>query len=263
MNKFRKLRADEIECRVSQINEKGLTLLLYKDARCDMNMLDEIVGPENWSCRYSEHKGTLFCEVGLFTADGWVWKEDAGAPSNMESQKGEASDAFKRACFRWGIGRELYTAPFIWVPAGNYTAYQKNGKYQTYDRFEATSIGYEGDAISKNGKYQTYDRFEVTSIGYEGDAISQLTIANQKTHKTVFEMKGHNSTPTAENPVSEPSGGLGGHISAKDWTVLKTMCKEKGVDPEEVLTRYGYSKPSEVTLAMYQDMIAAIAEGQL
>jgi len=239
MNKFRKLRSDEIECRVSQINEKGLTLLLYKDARCDMNMLDEIVGPENWSCRYSEHKGTLFCEVGLFTADGWVWKEDAGAPSNMESQKGEASDAFKRACFRWGIGRELYTAPFIWVPAGNYTAYQKNGKYQTYDRFE------------------------VTSIGYEGDAISQLTIANQKTHKTVFEMKGHNSTPTAENPVSEPSGGLGGHISAKDWTVLKTMCKEKGIDPEEVLTRYGYGKPSEVTLAMYQDMITAIAEGRL
>lgn len=239
MNKFRKLRADEIECRVSQINEKGLTLLLYKDARCDMNMLDEIVGPENWSCRYSEHKGTLFCEVGLFTADGWVWKEDAGAPSNMESQKGEASDAFKRACFRWGIGRELYTAPFIWVPTGNYTAYQKNGKYQTYDRFE------------------------VTSIGYDGDAISQLTIANQKTHKTVFTLKGHNSTPETVEAVSEPSGGLGGHISAKDWTVLKTMCKEKGIDPEEVLTRYGYGKPSEVTLAMYQDMITAIAEGRL
>ena len=241
MNKFRKLRADEIECRVSQINEKGLTLLLYKDARCDMNMLDEIVGPENWSCRYSEHKGTLFCEVGLFTADGWVWKEDAGAPSNMESQKGEASDAFKRACFRWGIGRELYTAPFIWVPAGNYTAYQKNGKYQTYDRFE------------------------VTSIGYEGDAISQLTIANQKTHKTVFEMKGHNSTPETVEARETANTASQGHITQKDWTVLQNICAEKGVDPEEVLHRYGFDpkKPSTVTMGAYMDMIKALEEGKL
>ena len=244
MNKFRKLRADEIECRVSQINEKGLTLLLYKDARCDMRILDETVGPMHWQREHVLIDGQLFCRVGIQEehetySTPFIWKEDVGTESNTEKEKGRASDAFKRACFNWGIGRELYTAPFIWVPAGNYTAYQKNGKFQTYDRFE------------------------VTSIGYEGDTISQLIIANQKTHKTVFEMKGHNSTPTAEKPVSEPSEGLGGHISAKDWTVLKTMCKEKGIDPEEVLTRYGYGKPSEVTLAMYQDMITAIAEGRL
>lgn len=88
-------------------------------------------------------------------------------------------------------------------------------------------------------------------------------IAQQEADKQPKKAKGHNSTPETVEAVSEPSGGLGGHISAKDWTVLKTMCKEKGIDPEEVLTRYGYGKPSEVTLAMYQDMITAIAEGRL
>lgn len=232
MEKFRKLKADEIECRVSQINEKGLTLLLYKDARCDMNMLDEVVGPERWQCRYEDHKGTLFCSVGVREGDEWIWKEDAGAPSNMESQKGEASDAFKRACFRWGIGRELYTAPFIWVPAGNYQASQKNGKWTTYDRFE------------------------VASIGYEGDSISQLTIVHQKTHKTVFEMKGHSSTSSDVKPRETASG----RITEKEWKNLQAVCKEKGKDPRELLRLFGYMVPSEVTGEDYTKMLKEVCD---
>lgn len=232
MEKFRKLRADEIECRVSQINEKGLTLLLYKDARCDMNMLDEVVGPERWQCRYEDHKGTLFCSVGVREGDEWIWKEDAGAPSNMESQKGEASDAFKRACFRWGIGRELYTAPFIWVPAGNYQASQKNGKWTTYDRFE------------------------VTSIGYDGENITQLTIINQKTRRTVFEMKGHSYAPAPEKPRETASG----RITEKEWKNLQAVCKEKGKDPRELLRLYGYMVPSEVTGEDYTKMLKEVCD---
>ena len=120
MCKFRDLRADEIECRVQQVKEKGLVLLLYKDARVDMNILDETVGSAYWQREHYECKGNLFCRVGIDVngykqapgASSWVWKSDCGTESNTEAQKGEASDSFKRACFNWGIGRELYTAPF-------------------------------------------------------------------------------------------------------------------------------------------------------
>lgn len=101
--KFRALRADEVECRIGQIskNGNGLSLLLYKDARSDMNILDETVGPDNWQCKFYEHKGTLFCSTGIRVKreDGshdWVWKDDAGSPSNMEAAKGEASDALTK-----------------------------------------------------------------------------------------------------------------------------------------------------------------------
>lgn len=240
MDKFRKLRADEIECRVSQINEKGLSLLLYKDARCDMRILDETVGPMHWQREHVLIDGQLFCRVGISDehSGAFIWKEDVGTESNTEKEKGRASDSFKRACFNWGIGRELYTAPFIWIPAGSYTAYQKNGKYQTYDRFD------------------------VTSIGYDSDNIIQLTITNKKTQKTVFEMKGNNLSP-AEKSAPDPSGSLQGCISAKDWATLKALCTGKNISPKEILMRYGYSKPSEIPLAMYHDMIKAISEGRL
>lgn len=121
---FRPLKAEEVEARVSQVKENGIVLLLYKDARCDMRILDETVGPENWQREHYECKGNLFCRVGINTnfnnisaiEDRWVWKSDCGTESNTEAQKGESSDSFKRACFNWGIGRELYTSPFIWVP---------------------------------------------------------------------------------------------------------------------------------------------------
>ena len=110
--RFRELRADEIECRVGTVSKqgKGVSLLLYKDARCDANILDETVGPENWQCEFYECKGTLFCKVGIAIDRGsdfkeWVWKDGAGSESIMEAKKGEASDAFKRACFKWGLGR--------------------------------------------------------------------------------------------------------------------------------------------------------------
>lgn len=113
---FRTLRADEIDLRVGTVGNGYYTLLLYKDARCDMNILDETVGKENWQRTHKEVKGNLYCSVGiLFSNQGWVWKEDCGVESNTEKEKGEASDSFKRACVNWGIGRELYTAPNIYV----------------------------------------------------------------------------------------------------------------------------------------------------
>ena len=150
---FRDLREDEIECRVQSVKENGLVLLLYKNARCDMNILDETVGAENWQREHYECKGNLFCRVGIncgyvqngdvIQTYGWIWKSDCGVESNTEAQKGEASDSFKRACFNWGIGRELYTAPFIWVNADKCNI--KNGK--CYDKFAVEKIIIEDKQI--------------------------------------------------------------------------------------------------------------------
>lgn len=114
--KFRCLRAEDVNARVQKlVAGKGAILLLYKDARCDMSMLDEAVGAFNWKREHSRDNAN--CTISLWDEDKsqWVSKEDVGTPSNTEAEKGLASDAFKRAGFNWGIGRELYTAPFIWV----------------------------------------------------------------------------------------------------------------------------------------------------
>ena len=151
MCKFRDLRADEIECRVQSVKEKGLVLLLYKDARVDMNILDETVGEDNWQNKFYEHKGILFCSLGINTnydkpdlPDRWVWKDDAGVESNTEAEKGNASDARKRAGFAWGIGRSLYTAPFVWIPAAKCNI--TNGK--CYDKFKVEKIKIENGTIT-------------------------------------------------------------------------------------------------------------------
>lgn len=117
---FRTLKANEIDVRVGTSNDKGATFLLYKDARVDMSMLDEVVGPMNWQREHEFKDGKLYCKVSIYNdeTNQWVSKEDVGVESNAEAEKGQASDSFKRACVNWGIGRELYTSPFIWLPIG-------------------------------------------------------------------------------------------------------------------------------------------------
>lgn len=143
--KFRLLKAEEIEVRVNTINEKYLTLLLYKDARCDMNILDEKIGAIDWEREHKELKGNIYCGVSIYdkAKDDWTTKWDAGKESNTEAEKGEASDSFKRACVNWGIGRELYTAPSIYVPAEKVNIYTNNkGKLTTNDKFSVEKIKY-------------------------------------------------------------------------------------------------------------------------
>ena len=140
---FRTLCADEIECRIGQINERGLTLLLYKDARCDMNILDETVGAKNWKRRHTRDNAN--CIVSIYDEEKkeWIDKEDTGTESNTEKEKGLASDSFKRACFNWGIGRSLYTAPFIYIPADKCKIVSKCNRYKTYDKFIVEAIKYD------------------------------------------------------------------------------------------------------------------------
>lgn len=161
MNRFRTLRADEIDCRIGQIKKGGLTLLLYKDARCDQNILDETVGPMNWQRHHSRDNAN--CIVSIWDAEKkqWIEKEDTGTESRTEREKGLASDSFKRACFNWGIGRELYSAPFIFIKAS--------------------------DCNIEDGK--CYDNFTVDTIEYQPDGqreIRHLIIRNEKTGKICY-----------------------------------------------------------------------------
>ena len=171
MKRFRLLTSDEIECRISVIQENGLSLLLYKDARCDMNILDETVGEMNWKKAYSRDNRN--CTVYIWDDDKkeWIGKEDTGTESNTESEKGLASDSFKRACFNWGIGRELYTAPFIWIPSNKCKIYEDRGKYKCRDQFGVASI--------------TYD---------DAERISGLQIVNKKTGEIVYALGQRNAT---------------------------------------------------------------------
>ena len=142
---FRKLRESEIEARVQSVKANGLVLLLYKDARCDMKLLDETVGPMNWQKEYLRDNSN--CRVSIWDIEKkqWVSKEDTGTESNTEKEKGKASDSFKRACFNWGIGRELYSTPFIWVPAEKCNIKQNGNKYMCNDKFRVEKITYDDD----------------------------------------------------------------------------------------------------------------------
>ncbi len=140
---FRLLEANEIDVRVATISEKGCSLLLYKDARCDMNILDETVGSMNWMRSHTRDNANCIVSIWDENKKQWISKEDTGTESFTEKEKGLASDSFKRACFNWGIGRELYTAPFIWIPADKVTLAQKNGKYTTCDKFVVEAIRYD------------------------------------------------------------------------------------------------------------------------
>lgn len=181
----RRLTADEIDVRVAQTTERDgkvfVNLLLYKDARVDMKILDERYGPMNWRRSHQLIGDRLYCTITVRDPETreWIDKQDVGTESNTEPEKGQASDAFKRAGFNWGIGRELYTAPTIKV--------------------ELDNSGYE---FGKNGnRIQVWASFHVGTIAYdEAGNITSLTILD-RLNKVRYDMnakKGQNSTRNSQ-----------------------------------------------------------------
>ncbi len=173
--KFRALRADEVECRVARVTEKGVQLLLYKDARCDQNILDETVGAMNWQRQHTRENANCIVSIWDDQKNQWIQKEDTGTESNTEKEKGLASDSFKRACTNWGIGRELYTKIFIWVDAGMCQKHRDTGRK---DKF--------GKPV-----FECKDKFTVTKLGVENKIIKNLeiSVANKVVFKYGTEMK--------------------------------------------------------------------------
>lgn len=230
MNPIRLLRADEIECRVSTISEKGLSLLLYKDARVDQRILDEAFTPLGWQRTHQSIDGNLYCTVEIWddAKKQWIGKQDVGTMSYAEKEKGQASDSFKRACFNIGIGRELYTAPdFIWV-TGDKVKIQKKGE-----------------------KFITYDRFHVQSIEYNGQReISALVIANSF-GKVVYSWVAPKSN-TAKPP--EPA------LSQPQIDNLQAELARTGIALETVLQRYNVNSLSDLQADMYQRAMKSLKQ---
>ena len=217
MNMFRVLRADEIDCRVATIKENGLSLLLYKDARCDQNILDETVGPMNWQRKHTRDNRNCIVSIWDSEKGQWIEKEDTGTESNTEREKGLASDSFKRACFNWGIGRELYTAPFIWIAAK------------------------DCNIKEARGKLACYDRFTVKGIGYTDGVITGLQIKNQANGKVVYNWGQINeeAPDRPEAPEDEPEFTPGGTVTKTDAVPPLPVTEYIHAEVEEIQKKLG------------------------
>lgn len=208
---IRKLDKSEISCKVKQVTEKGCLILLYKTARVDSQILDEVFGPQNWTNDFREVKGNLYCGIGIRQEnDEFVWKWDCGVESVTEAEKGEASDAFKRAGFKWGIGVELYSAPFIWASVK--TVKNSKGSWELANKFT---------------------KFFVSEVGYDGDKIISLTIVTDK-GENVFSMKKNTNPITNSENLNDVKKDLSNAKrkqtidKKKDIEEMKRNLLEKG-----------------------------------
>lgn len=218
------LKPQDVDCRIQQItgNDQrgyGAILLLYKNARVDMKILDAVFGATNWQREHEMINGQLFCSVLIWDDDKkqWIKKQDVGTESQTEAEKGRASDSFKRACFNVGIGRELYNAPFIYIKldAGEV---RKNSK----------------------GKPTTYTRFNVTEMEYsrEKECFTKLVICDEKGRQR-YSLGGSKAEKPAEKPA-QTNGNRYVRIENNETYVL---------------TRAGMKKPSELNMATLQQML--------
>ena len=209
---FRALKAEEIEVRIGSITDKGLSLLLYMDARAAALLLDETVGPMNWRNSYRDNNGKMYCSVDIWDSDKkeWISKENVGTESNTEAVKGEASDGLKRAVATWGV-RELYTSPFMWIDKEQLKHFEKkewNGKpqYKSNDKFAVTNV-------------------EIEIAGYSR-RITKLEITNTSTKKVCFEWsigKGQKTVATPK-PVTKKESEPG-KATAEQIDYLSTVYK--------------------------------------
>lgn len=228
---IRLLRADEIECRVSAINEKGLSLLLFKDARVDQKILDETFTPFGWRRTHQSIDGNLYCTVEIWDSgkEQWIAKQDVGAASYSEKEKGQASDSFKRACFNWGIGRELYRAPFIWIPSTKAAIQKKESRYVTQDRFTLCSIAYNSQR-----------------------EINALSIANNR-GQTVFQWQ-----KSADGQSGEKLDNQMCSLTEAQRKVLEKELERTGISMETVLERYHIQEPGQMTPDIYKKALGSL-----
>ena len=223
--KFRTLKASEIDCRIQSIGQNktgavGTTILLYKDARVDMNILDETVGAMNWQRGHSIIDGNLYCTISIWdeVKEQWISKSDVGTESNTEKEKGQASDSFKRAGFNWGIGRELYSAPFVYIQLDKSEYIERNGKLTSNAKFKVKDVSYDEN------------RNIVRLIVVDSKGKVRYTFgenAQQQTQETVY-----------------------------NWQTLKARAIQGGISEDDlvhyVTETLKVKKPSELTQEHYQ-----------
>lgn len=240
---FRTLHADEIELRVGMANGKGFSLLLYKDSRCDMQLLDETVGSMNWKREHSRDNAN--CIVSIWDAEKkeWVGKEDTGTESQTEREKGLASDSFKRACVNWGIGRELYTAPFIWV----------KGHVEPDQRARS---GYKADQKYVGG-------LKVSAIEYaDNRRITKLLIEDEDGSIAysygVKRAKSKKDAPKQEAKVDDAPQTISS-FHAKE---IKLTLQDKDVDVPKFLAYFNVHDVDSMTEAQYEQAVEMLRKKQ-
>jgi len=223
---FRPLMAEEIEVRVGSVMSDGATLLLFKDSRCDMNILDETVGAMNWKRSHSRDNAN--CTVSIYNEKigEWVSKEDTGTESYTEREKGLASDSFKRACVNWGIGRELYTSPRIKIKCE--TKPKGNGGYELSNRWEFWGV-------------------EVTRIGYDDSGnINELEIV--KGNNIIFSLDENvNHYPDVKKAEADMTNTI---TEAQRKTLIELM-REANVDIDKIIKTYKVDSIVELTQEQY------------
>lgn len=246
MNEPRALRADEIEVRIDQVLEKGVTLLLYKDARCDKRILDETFGIDGWANAYSEIKGNLYCSIMLHDKETgmWIQKQDCGTETYADKEKGEASDAFKRAGVNVGIGRELYTKIFIFVQVPTKQVGTKsNGK----PKYELAAQPW--DNTVKWHVKDIYTNVETKKIEYlqiaNGNDVVVFTWGTKPTKKQI----------EAQAKQKQEQSNLITKEQAKNLVKIANGNNEVAV---RVLERYGYKKSSEIKAEDYDKICLEI-----
>ena len=215
---FRKLKANELQCKTTDTKFKGsATILIYKDARIDMRLLDETVGKLNWCKDYKEIDGKVYCGVGIRDKETgeFIWKWDCGTEGNFEAEKSEASDAFKRACFNWGLGRELYDTPKIRIKCPD--------DYYYNDRLTMT--------------------FTVQKIEWDGDNLMELVIVDRFGNK-VYDY----TEKTTEVQKTEQS--------TDNLKTLKAFCASQkavdGTNKEELLRFFKFYEPKCAEWSKYK-----------
>lgn len=240
MNELRALRADEIEIRAQTVRQKGFVALLYKDARCDMNILDESFGITGWQREHTVVNGNLFCTVSIWDSEKqqWIKKQDVGTESFTEKEKGQASDSFKRACTNLGIGRELYTSPFIWINCNPDEIGTKNGKFYVENSL----------------------KLRVSKIEVINHKITNLEIQDQN-NKVRYSWSENTKPKQQPKPQQQTSGGDNLITEQQVKMLWSTAGGTKNQNTvKAVLYGFGYSSTKDIKMKDFNNILDTIKQ---
>lgn len=296
---IRVLRPEEIEVRVSTVNDRGVSLLLYKDARVDQRILDETFGPFGWKRSHQCIEGNLYCTVEIFDRESkeWVAMQDVGSTGYTEKEKSQASDSFKRACFNWGIGRELYSAPFIWAPANKVDIREKDGRFVCNDRFRVSSISYSsnreitgleivnkagvpvysfstGAAAQGEGRLAGTKQLAASSMdgaggGIQGRMTGDASLGQHPSSGQPGQeaQAGRRKSTALGQATGSPGTGSRAQagkrktaISAAQMSALNAELKRTGVAMEAVQDRYQIQEPAQMPKELYDRVMSALSK---
>ena len=234
MSNIRKLKPNEIECRISQCFEKGCSALLYKTARVDRAILDEVYG-DKWQNDFKVIDGKMYGGIGIYNTElkEWLWRWDCGTESNTEAEKGQASDCFKRAGFKWGIGIELYSAPFIWLDIP--TKKNDKGKYEPvnkYERYDVSDVDYD-----KNGNID-----KLTIVNSKGNVLFNFGTVEKISKKSVKSAADELFPPESVNSDDDLISGLDGCADIVNLNLYFNKHKAEAKDGRAFLLAYSNRK---------------------